>query len=105
MLSTNELLRQLQEKKLCGKAVIYSETPTCTIVVCKRDENNMLLIAIATYNNYVYAKIVPEKAHQFEWNCSNIFHNPCGLYAFAENIEELVRKFKEKIALVDICCV
>ena len=105
MSSVNELLKQLQEKKLCRKAVVYSETPTCTVVVCKRDDNNVLLLAIAAYNNYVYAKMVPEKAHQFEWNCANIFHNPCGLYIFAENVEEFVKKFEEKILFVFGCCV
>ena len=99
----DELLECLQEK-LCRKAIIYSETPTCTTIACKRkDKDDILLLAVSTYNNYIYAKMVPEKLQQLEWNCSNIFHNPYGLYAFAENIRELVRKLVEKIRLVDVC--
>ena len=101
MLFVDELLKCLQEK-LCRKAIVYSETSACIVIVCRRrDEDDMLLLAVATHNNYIYAKMVPEKTHKFEWVCSNIFYNPCGLYAFAENVGELVRKLEEKIEMVE----
>jgi len=105
----DELLEYLQER-LCRKAIVYSGTSTCTTIACKRkDKDDILLLAVAMHNNYMYAKMVPEKVHQLEWSCSNIFYNPCGLYAFAENVRELVRKLEEKTKLIEAiaryCCV
>jgi len=83
----------MSTREIMQKATMYSETSACTTIVCRREDgNDVLLLAIATHYNYLYAKIVSE---EIGWGCSSIFYNPCGLYVFAENVRELVGKLEE----------
>ncbi|KSW11385.1 hypothetical protein CF15_00525 [Pyrodictium occultum] len=94
-----QLADTLKKTGVCRKVVEVEESSECILLYCS-DEDGML-IAAASYYDWVYAKTVAEgaiKPHM--WHCSDVFYTPYGLYSFSKNVEELARKIAEKKPLV-----
>jgi hypothetical protein len=96
-----ELEEALTRLGVCQKLVEIERTGECRLLVCKRQTTN-LVIALASYSTWVYAKMVPEEGlpgHM--WHCDQVFYTPYGLYAFAHTLDELARKIQEKTAMLE----
>lgn len=98
-MSTELLAEELRKTGACSKIVEVESSGECSLLYCGDEDG--ILIAVASYYDWVYAKMVAEgslKPHM--WHCSEVFYTPYGLYSFARDVGELARKIAGKKPVV-----
>ncbi|MET1128393.1 MAG: hypothetical protein ABWW70_03650 [Thermoproteota archaeon] len=94
----SEVLNTLTAKGVCRKLVVVEREGGCTLAYC--DRKVPVLVAVGEQGGWLHAKIIAEqlvKPHM--WHCSDVLFTPYGLYAFAEDAEELAEKIQGKLQL------
>ena len=96
------IVSKLSANGICKKAGVIEEKGECKLVYCEAGvDGPNILIALSTYDGFIYAKAVPEHAIPAHmWHCSDIYYTPYGLYMFARDEDELIEKIKSKLKLL-----
>ncbi len=95
MIEKNMLINLLSS--ICSKANIEDQSAECTVLSCVVN-NDIFLIAFASWQDKPYAKVVPlEALVGYSKTCVNVFYSPWGLYVFSEDLKNLIEKIKNKI--------
>lgn len=86
-------MKILLEKSGFMKVYTVYENPICTLFLVVYNENQYL-VAVVKGERSIYSKVVPaDTLIEIYWKCEYvIYYTPQGLYAFADNINDLVNK-------------